>query len=241
MTELIKISRENAAKAEKWSLPTMGSGQSQVFTKEIESAQPVEPAEPAEGTQQEQDSADIPTAEDIERWHQEAHAEGYQQGIKQAEEEIATEKKQLLQIINFFEQPLQYLNEEVEQQLTLMAVTLAQQLVRREIRVEPGEIIALIKESVKMLPVNSRKIRIFLHPEDAEIVRKTLQLDEFDEEQSWKLIEDPMITRGGCEIKSDQSSINVTLENRLQALAASVLGGERVEDLGEEQNDSSTN
>jgi len=51
-------------------------------------------------------------------------------------------------------------------------------------------------------------------------------------------MEDPMITRGGCEIKSDQSTINATLENRLQALAASVLGGERIEDR--QQDDAST-
>ncbi len=61
------------------------------------------------------------------------------------------------------------------------------------------------------------------------MVKSALQLDN-DEEQSWKLIEDPMITRGGCEIKADRSVINATLENRLQALAASILGGERSED-----------
>jgi flagellar assembly protein FliH len=81
-----------------------------------------------------------------------------------------------------------------------------------------------------MLPANSRKIRIVLNPEDAELVRSTLQLDEHDEDLNWKLIDDPMISRGGCEIRSDSSVINATLENRLQALAASVLGGDRLED-----------
>ena len=50
------------------------------------------------------------------------------------------------------------------------------------------------------------------------------------QEQSWKLVEDPIITRGGCEIISEPSAINATLENRLSALAASVLGDERERD-----------
>ncbi len=233
VTEKRKISNEKDVEFQKWTLPVMGDESNKVIHREKEA--------PAKNTAQinteEISSPDIPTAKDIETWHKEAHEEGYQQGMKQAEAEIAAQKKQLETIINFFEHPLQYLNEEVEQQLNLLAITLAQQLVRREIKTEPGEIIALIKESVKMLPVNSRKIRIYLHPADAAIVRKTLQLDE---EQSWKLVEDPMITRGGCEIKSEQSAINVTLENRLQALAASVLGGDRVEDQSESSDEPST-
>ena len=219
-----KLTRDEQDQVEKWNPPAMGTSKNRVF--KVEKA----PASEEGETDSEAVSAPIPTAEDIEKWHKQAHDEGYQEGLKKAQQEIAQHKQQILELIHFFEQPLKFLNAEVEQQLNLLAVTLAQQLVRREIRAEPGEIIAVIREAVKMLPVNSRKIKIFLHPEDVEVVRNTLQLDEMDEEQSWKLIEDPMITRGGCEIKSDQSAINLTLENRLQSLAASILGGERVED-----------
>ena len=233
-SDIRKIPKEQGLEAEKWNPPLMGSSKTKVFKSEKQKPKGKPVAD------QEIQSTPIPTADDIEKWHKQAHEEGYQQGLKKAQQEIAQQKKQLFELISFFEQPLQFLNAEVEQQLNLLAVTLAQQLVRREIRAEPGEIIAVIRESVKMLPLNSRKIKIFLHPEDAEIVRNTLQLNELDEEQSWKLMEDPMITRGGCEIKSEQSTINVTLENRLQALAASILGGDRIEDQSEDKNDSST-
>ena len=231
-TGIQKGTIELNGEVEKWNPPSMGSSNNRVFRSEKNKAQQAEQSKPGI----DQNSASVQTAKDIELSHNEAHEEGYQQGLKKAQKEIAEQKKQLLDIIHFFEQPLQYLNEEVEQQLNLLAVTLAQQLVRREIRAEPGEIVAVIRESVKMLPISTRKIKIFLHPEDAEIVKKALQLDELDDEQNWILKEDPMITRGGCEIKSDQSIINATLENRLQALAASILGGEREED----QSDAST-
>jgi flagellar assembly protein FliH len=204
---------------EKWHLPSVDSESSLVFRDENKPR----PDPNAENT-------NIPTAEEIESWHQQAHEEGYQEGLKIAKQENEQLKQRLLGLINFFESPLQALNEEVEQQLSLLAVTLAQQLVRREIRAEPGEIIGVIRESVQLLPANSRKIKIALHPEDAELVRKILQLDEQEEEQSWKILENRMISRGGCEITADKSVINATLENRLQSLAASVLGGEREED-----------
>lgn len=215
-----KIKKEQNVAAEKWAIPSMNADQSHVFRHESISTD--------SGAQNAEESS-IPTANDIEQWHQQAQAEGYQEGLKQAQQESKELNSRLLELINFFEHPLQALNEEVEQELSLLAVTLAQQLVRREIRIEPGEIIPVIRESVKLLPSSSRRIKIFLNPDDLEIVRTAMQLEN-DDEQSWKLVDDPMITRGGCEIKADKSVINATLENRLQALAASILGGERIED-----------
>jgi flagellar assembly protein FliH len=75
-----------------------------------------------------------------------------------------------------------------------------------------------------------RNISIVLHPQDAQLVRNALSIGTSDEEHNWKLVEDPMITRGGCEINAPPSAINATLENRLSELAASVLGGEREQD-----------
>lgn len=197
---------------EKWRLPVMDADPSRVIR------------------YREQHEASIPTAADLEAWRAQAEEEGYQQGLVRAQQETRELQQQLLQLIDFFEHPLQALNEDIEHQLTQLAVTLAQQLVRRELKVEPGEIIGLIRDSVRLLPGNQRNISILLHPDDANLVRNALSIDTGDEDHNWKLVEDPMITRGGFEINSAPSAINATLENRLSALAASVLGGEREQD-----------
>jgi flagellar assembly protein FliH len=178
----------------------------------------------------EEEGASIPTVDDIDQWRQQAEEEGFQQGLIRAQQEAEELQRRLLQLIDFFEHPLQSLNEDIEHQLTQLAVTLAQQLVRRELKVEPGEIIGLIRDSVQLLPANTRNISILLNPEDARLVRNALSMENSDEEHSWTLVEDPMITRGGCQINAPPSSINATLENRLSELAASVLGGERERD-----------
>ncbi len=197
---------------EKWRAPVMEADPSRVLR------------------HREQEEASMPTAQDIEQWRKQAEEEGYQQGLVRARQEAEDLQRRLLQLIEFFEHPLQSLNEDIEHQLSQLAVTLAQQLVRRELKVDPGEIIGLIRDSVKLLPGNTRNISVLLHPEDARLVRNALSLDSSDEEHTWKLVEDPMITRGGCEISAPPSSINVTLENRLSELAAAVLGGDREQD-----------
>ena len=215
---MLKSGKQGSADAEKWQAPTMQPDPNRVVrSHSVETAMS-------------RAASSIPTAEEIEQWRQDAVAEGYQEGLKKAETEIEPVKQRLRNLIEFLEQPLQALNEEIEQQLTQVAVTLAQQLVRRELRIEPGEIVGLIRDSVKLLPANSRNISIVIHPDDASLVRSALSIETNDSEQSWKIIEDPMITHGGCEIKSGSSTINATLENRLAALAASVLGGERERD-----------
>jgi flagellar assembly protein FliH len=209
------------SQAEKWQAPNMTADPNKVIR-----SREVEPEPEPELVA----SPGIPTADEIEQWRKDAQEEGYQEGLKIAAAKAVVTEKRLAQLINFFEHPLKSLNEEVEHQLSQVVVTLAQQLVRRELKIEPGEIIGLIRDSVELLPGYARGIRIFLNPEDASLVRNALSIEADNEEQSWKLVEDPMITQGGCKIKSESSSINATLENRLAVLAASVLGGKREED-----------
>ncbi len=200
--------------------------------REIEKWQaPVMQANPSRVVRyREETDPSIPTASDIAQWREQAAEEGYQEGLQRAREEVEALQRRLLALLDFMQHPLQALNEDIEHQLTQLAVTLAQQLVRRELKLEPGEIIGLIRDSVKLLPGNARNITILLHPDDAQLVRDALSLESHDDEHGWKLVEDPMVTRGGCEIKAPPSAINATLENRLSALAASVLGGERSQD-----------
>ncbi len=156
--------------------------------------------------------------------------EGFDRGLTQSLKETNRLHEQLRSFMHCFEAPIEMINQEVEKQLELLAVTLAQQLVRREIKTNPDEIVGLIRESIKLLPASSRKIKITIHPEDAALVKEALAIDDMDDDLKWSFIEDPMLTRGGCVIKSAQSVINVTLENRLASLAASVLSSNRSAD-----------
>jgi flagellar assembly protein FliH len=60
------------------------------------------------------------------------------------------------------------------------------------------------------------------------LVRDALSMH--DEDQPLKIIEDPIQTRGGCRILTDTSQIDATVESRINAIIANLLGGERSTD-----------
>jgi flagellar assembly protein FliH len=153
---------------------------------------------------------------------EQGHSEGYAEG----QAEIKQLSERFEQILKTLDQPLEELDACVEQELTTLAIAVARQLIRRELRTDPGQIVAVVREAMALLPSSARKISLHLHPDDAGLVRHALSLDD-DGEQSWKIVEDPLLTRGGCKITSATSSIDARVEKRLNAVIAKAFGGER--------------
>jgi flagellar assembly protein FliH len=146
--------------------------------------------------------------------------------------EMRMRVEQLDQILALQATPLADLDVSVYQQLATLAAAIARQLVRRELRAQPEQIIAVIRETVALLPAAAREVRIFLHPQDAALVRE--QLAAPAAERAWTLVEDPVIARGGCRIHAENSTIDAQVETRLGAAIAAVLGDERGAGSGDE-------
>ncbi len=121
--------------------------------------------------------------------------------------------------------PLELLDEEVEQQLVLLALAVGKQLARRELKTDPAQITALIREAVGRLPAAARDVRVFLHPEDAAAVAE--RLATAGQERAWTMVEDPTLARGGCLVRTENSQIDARLESRVNAIVSSMLGEER--------------
>ncbi len=165
----------------------------------------------------------------LEAGHAEGHAAGLEAGRTEAEEErqaLAARAEALAAILETLAHPLEQLDEMVEEQLLAVINAAARQLVRRELHTRPDEIVAVVREAVAELPARTVEYDLHLHPEDAVIVREALGLTD-DDDRSWRLVEDPGLTRGGCRVNSDFTTVDATLERRLAALSARLLGGER--------------
>ena len=130
-------------------------------------------------------------------------------------------------ILEFMARPLQELDAEVERQLGILAGAIARQVVRREIRMDPGQIVAVIRETVALLPAATRDVRVHLHPDDAALVRERLR--EPGAEAAWSIVEDPVLSRGGCRVTTENSTIDARVEQRLGSAIAAVLGDDRVQ------------
>ncbi|MFO1350002.1 MAG: flagellar assembly protein FliH [Gammaproteobacteria bacterium] len=159
---------------------------------------------------------------------QEGFRKGYQEGLAAGQDEIAKRVQALAEILEFMNQPLAELDGEVEQELVHLTVAISRQLIRRELKTSPGEIIAVVREAIRALPVASQNIRLHLHPEDARLVQDILSVK--DEGRGWRIQEDASLSRGGCRVDTDASRIDATVEKRLGAVIATVLGSERRHD-----------
>jgi len=175
-------------------------------------------------------SADLDAVE-REAWEH-GYAEGRaagtaaaQQQMQAANGEIERRAQQLQSICEFMTRPLAELDQQVLEQLVTLAGAIARQIVRRELKLHPDEIVAVIRETVALLPANARDVRVHLHPEDGALVRERLSPASSD--RAWSIVEDPMLARGGCRVTSESSTIDAAVEQRLGAAIATVLGDER--------------
>jgi flagellar assembly protein FliH len=173
--------------------------------------------------------------EDVEqRAHKEAFAKGHAAGLAAARAEqekgLNQVKAQVMNIdrmLTAIAQPFKDLDAQVEEQLVQLSVTIARQLVRRELRMDPAQVIAIIRETVALLPAATRDVRVHLHPDDATVVREKLATPTAD--RAWTIVEDPVMTRGGCRVTTDTACIDQRLETRIQSIMATILGEERTD------------
>jgi len=159
----------------------------------------------------------------------EAYREAFQQGLREGtatgREQVRAHVERLDQLLTDLARPFSEVDEMVQGELVALAMALARQIVRRELRQDPTQIIGIVREAIGQLPVAARDVRVQLHPEDAAIVRE--HLAPVATERAWTLVEDPMMMRGGCQVVSASSRIDVRLEKRLGALLSELMGSER--------------
>lgn len=173
---------------------------------------------------------------DLSALEREAWEKGYAEGRDAATAAVRKEQQatqveldrrvqNLASILDFMAKPIAALDAEVQRQLVTLVGAIARRIVRRELKTQPDEIIAVIRETVALLPMTAREVRVHLNPEDAKLMRA--RVAEAGSERAWSIAEDPMISRGGCRVSSENSTIDATLEQRLGAVIATALGDAR--------------
>jgi flagellar assembly protein FliH len=173
-----------------------------------------------------------------EAW-QHGYKDGHVEGVRKGEAELAkrigevdVKVAALEAIIGTLARPLDELDAAIETELTRLTLTIAKHLVRRELRLDPTQIIGIIRHTVSLLPLAARNIKIHLHPDDAAIVRE--KLAPASGQQEWTLAEDPLMARGGCRLTTDNSSIDARFEASVAAALSGLLGDDRSERVGAE-------
>jgi len=235
------VPKEEGENFSLWDLPIVGEGDTPTVVPVAENLMPT-----AESIQEIQEQAyqeaydkaykkaeEEGLAQGLKAGHEQGFAEGkkegFEQGLAEGQTLVNTKSEQLSQILSTLDTPLEQLDKEVEDELMFLVMVIARHVIRREVKQDPSHVIAAVRQAVALLPVSARNIKVQLNPEDAALVRETLSVDE-EHGQRWRIIEDPMLSRGGCNVETDYSRIDATVEARINMIVSQVLGGERESD-----------
>lgn len=161
-------------------------------------------------------AAVVPSAEEVERIRRQAHASGhaaghaagYAEGIAAAETEAAT----IAALLDQLQQAMTVIDQGVAEQLLALAIEIANQVVRQSLRVQPELLLSVVREALSTLHPHHGQPLLFVHPDDAVLVRK--HLGEQLAHASWRVIDDSTLSVGGCRVELGASEVDATLETR---------------------------
>lgn len=217
-TKLIK----NKSGFSAWSVPELDAGKAPSFR------QPVEESQEPELTQEEETKlaeAELKAIRDAA--FQEGFESGKEAGLAAAQQQIDELTQTLKSLIQQLNDPLAQCAENTQKEILQLAFAIARQIVRRELQQDPTQLIAIIRASLKLLPIGSQNITILLHPEDAAVVKNALSIGSDNESGDWKLRDDPSVERGSCQINTENSKIDASIDKQIAVLFSRVAGGQR--------------
>jgi len=168
-----------------------------------------------------------------ERGYRAGFESGYDDARKAAENELAEHAQHIRTVLDQLVTPLDLVDQSLERDLAQLVGIIGRQLIHRELSINEGQVVSVVREAVGLLPIAERQVTLYLNPEDAVLVRDALALDV--DERPWSIIDDPLLARGGCRVVSGPSQIDATVESRINRLVARLLGGRRQEDDGDNQ------
>lgn len=167
------------------------------------------------------------TLDELERIRQEAHQEAYNEGFAIGEKEgfhsgqiraqqevetlLAPRVQRLEQLMQQLFEPIAEQDQALEKSMLDLLMHLVHEVIRRELTMDSSQIVPVVREALKLLPVGPENVRIHVNPQDFAQLKA---LRERHEEQ-WRILEDDSLMPGGCRVETEHSQIDATVETRL--------------------------
>lgn len=150
---------------------------------------------------------------------QEAFANGYAEGMQQAQAEITAQKAQLTKWIELLQKPIQLLDDKLTQEILETVIWLCKYCIGVELSVDQSKLKALLDEIKTELPSLRGNKQFAMHPDDvawvkAEIDEKAIPgLHEI-------LVADSALERGDFYLKGEHCELDGRIHTRFITLFA---------------------
>ncbi len=170
------------------------------------------------------------------------HSEGYRNGLKQAETEIAQRSQQLAdemveqrlstvlpavsQLLDEIVMARSQCQSEWERELVELSTGIAGKLIRRTFDATPESMIGVVQEAVQ-LAVGKTSLELRLNPVDLEALgdRVRVAVRESARGIEIELLGDDKVSPGGCIVVTEHGEIDAQLETMLTRISDELLEG----------------
>jgi flagellar assembly protein FliH len=210
MTEANVLTADLAGTAQAWSAPSM-EGVAALGSRRVSNVR------------------DIVAQE--EELYEQAKADGHAEGLAAAQAEIDARLRQLdaqskvlAAALDALARPLELVDIQVQRQLAELAIAIGAQLLHRELKINPSQVLAIVRDTVALLPAAARDVRVSLHPADAALLRGPLPATESG--NLWTILDDPSLSRGDCRASAESAQVDARLATRLAAISEELLDEE---------------
>ena len=192
----------------------------EIFPPTAEEIEAIRAAAHAEGfTQGQQEGHAQGTEVGLVKGHEEGFTKGFEEGTAQGlatgEEQIQQQLKSWISLIESIQSPVANVEQELEKELVLLAVSLAKGVIRSEVKTNTDLIFQALSEGLKALPIQEKHYQIHLHPDDIKLVNNHFSPEEISKHR-WDFIESPESSAGGCEIVTQSNAVDITVERRVK-------------------------
>lgn len=175
------------------------------------------------------------TLEDVEAVRQDAWNEGFSAGekdgfhagqLKAAQEAQAVLSAKVAGLENVMQQffdPIAQQDQALEEAMLDLVLRISEQVIQRELTLDSSQIKQVVRDCLKVLPVGSTAVRVYINPQDFEQIKALRERHEED----WKIIEDDDLLPGGCRFESLNTRVDGSIETRIAHIAQQILEQQR--------------
>jgi len=97
--------------------------------------------------------------------------EGKQNGFDQGKEELDQHLLKMQEIVSQLSLQIITANEDIGNDLLNLSIELAQAMTQSTLELHPESIIGIVKNAIEQLPTMQLPLQLYLHPEDAELIK----------------------------------------------------------------------
>jgi flagellar assembly protein FliH len=148
--------------------------------------------------------------------------DGFEAGKAAADTEAEVHLDALQALLEQLAQPLAKVNREVQNELVLLAVSLAKAVLKVEVTHSTDSLLQVINESMAVLPIQEQAYQLHLHADDLSALQAHLG-EQTIQDNRWQLLSSAEQARGGCKVVSQNNAVDMSIARRCEQVFQQVL------------------